>query len=64
MEPSASVWRKSSYSSNTGACVEVADAESQTLVRDSTRPDLGRLAFASGAWHAFLSSLKGTSTTA
>lgn len=63
MDPLASVWRKSSYSSNTGACVEVAEVSAGAFVRDSTQPELGHLAFASAEWHTFVSSLKAANAT-
>ncbi|WP_017586206.1 DUF397 domain-containing protein [Nocardiopsis ganjiahuensis] len=55
-------WRKSSYSGGGKDCVEVAEASSKTLVRDSKQPELGHLAFASGGWNAFLSSVKAPHT--
>jgi hypothetical protein len=58
MDSLASAWRKSSYSSNTGACVEVADVPSSTHVRDSQQPELGRLTFASAEWSVFVTSVK------
>ncbi|MEU8840723.1 DUF397 domain-containing protein [Streptomyces roseus] len=48
-------WIKSSYSTADGAdCVEVAQAPGTVLVRDSKRPDDGRLAVAPGAWDGFV----------
>jgi hypothetical protein len=46
-------WRKASYSATNGNCVEVADAPSLVLVRDTTRRDGGTLAFSPDAWAAF-----------
>jgi Domain of unknown function (DUF397) len=52
-------WRKSSYSGGQGgSCVEVADAASVVMVRDTTDRDGGTLAFTAGAWEAFAVSLK------
>ena len=52
-------WRKASYSgSGGGSCVEVADAASVVLVRDTTNRDGGALAFTAEAWAEFLASLK------
>ncbi|TDC25488.1 DUF397 domain-containing protein [Streptomyces sp. 8K308] len=50
------VWRKSSYSDNTGGdCVEVADRIVDVLpVRDSKNPDAAVLLFEPAAWGAFL----------
>lgn len=56
---SAAPWRKSSYSANGGQnCVEVADAASVVMVRDTTNRDGGTLAFAADAWQAFLATLR------
>ena len=56
---SAAPWRKSSYSANGGQnCVEVADAASVVMVRDTTNRDGGTLAFTAGAWQAFLATLR------
>lgn len=52
-------WRTSTYSSgNGGNCVEVADAAGRTLVRDTKDRDGAILSFGSGAWAAFLGTLK------
>jgi hypothetical protein len=48
------IWRKSSRSGGTGGnCVEVADAASVVMVRDTTNRDGGTLAFSADAWRAF-----------
>ncbi|MFE2142680.1 DUF397 domain-containing protein [Streptomyces sp. NPDC059456] len=48
-------WTKSSYSTNDGPnCVEVATAPGTVLVRDSKRPDDGRLAVGPAAWAGFV----------
>jgi hypothetical protein len=51
-------WRKSSYSGNTGNCVEVAIAGRAVAVRDSK--DIGgpQLAFAPHEWRAFALKVK------
>ncbi|MCY9783178.1 DUF397 domain-containing protein [Nocardiopsis sp. EMB25] len=59
-ESTQAFWRTSSYSGTGKECVEVADVESRSLVRDSKQPELGHLTFASGEWSTFVSSLKGT----
>jgi len=51
-------WRKSSYSGNTGNCVEVADLGSRVAVRDSKDPDGPRLVFSRVIWGAFVQSIK------
>ncbi|WP_435105334.1 DUF397 domain-containing protein [Nocardiopsis synnemataformans] len=62
MERIAPLWRKSSYSSNTGACVEVADTGSSVYVRDTQNRPLGHLTFSTSGWSALLSSLRGDDT--
>ncbi|MFB6808909.1 DUF397 domain-containing protein [Streptomyces sp. NPDC056387] len=48
-------WTKSSYSaSSSNDCVEVARTSGTVLVRDSKRPDDGRLALAPAAWDGFV----------
>lgn len=47
------IWRKSSYSAESAACVEVAETEG-ILVRDSKDPDGPRLRFPRAAWAAFV----------
>jgi hypothetical protein len=48
-------WRKSSYSGNTGNCVEVAlNLPGIVTVRDSKNPDGPALAFTADEWRAFL----------
>jgi Domain of unknown function (DUF397) len=57
--PSALNWRKPSRSGNNGGnCVEVADAASVVLVRDTTNRDGGTLAFSAEAWSSFVDALK------
>ena len=46
--------RKSSYSANESACVEVADAPGMSVVRDTQNRDLGVLAFPSSEWQALI----------
>ncbi|KOU18876.1 toxin [Streptomyces sp. WM6372] len=48
-------WTKSSYSaSDSNDCIEVARTPGTVLVRDSKRPDDGRLAVAPAAWDGFV----------
>ncbi|MFY1687805.1 DUF397 domain-containing protein [Plantactinospora sp. WMMB782] len=59
-EPTILSWRKSTRSSNQGACVEVAvDRDLRVWVRDSKDRDGGTLAFRAGAWRGFLAELPG-----
>lgn len=56
-------WRKSSYSSaQGGTCVEVADAPTAILIRDTTQKHLGNartvLTVSPAAWTTFAASLK------
>ncbi|MFD5948646.1 DUF397 domain-containing protein [Streptomyces collinus] len=48
-------WVKSSYSAGDGGqCVEVADAGSAILIRDSKCPDVAMLNVPSDQWTAFV----------
>ncbi|MFW5419782.1 DUF397 domain-containing protein [Nocardiopsis sp. CNT-189] len=51
-------WKKSSYSHQKGACVEISADGRRLLVRDSEHPSLGHLGFPAGEWRAFLGGLK------
>jgi hypothetical protein len=52
---SDAVWRKSSYSSGNGQCVEIATLPDSTrAVRDSKDPDGPVLRFTEAEWTAFL----------
>ena len=51
-------WRKSSYCNTGGQCVEVAQAGSSLLVRDSADPAGSCLAFSGTAWAAFIRDIK------
>ncbi|MDX6345549.1 MAG: hypothetical protein QOF84_339 [Streptomyces sp.] len=54
-EDTALSWRKSSYSGNNGACVEIALPDTQTIaVRDSKDPAGPTLSFSSRGWSAFV----------
>ncbi|MGH3449633.1 MAG: DUF397 domain-containing protein [Haloechinothrix sp.] len=43
-------WRKSSYSTSTGNCVEVAPAAGGVVLRHSKRPAAGTITFPPRAW--------------
>lgn len=48
-------WFKSSYSAgNGGDCVEVADAGTAVLIRDSKRPGTASLSVPTAQWTAFV----------
>lgn len=48
-------WFKSSYSAGDGGdCVEVADAGTAVLIRDSKRPDVAILNVPSAQWAEFV----------
>lgn len=47
-------WRKSSYSTATGNCVEVAAAADGVVIRHSKHPAAGMITFSHRAWAAFV----------
>ena len=51
-------WRKSSYSGNSGNCVEVADLGQAVAVRDSKEPEGEVLVVTYAEWDAFTRTLK------
>ncbi|MGY0460396.1 DUF397 domain-containing protein [Kitasatospora sp. cg17-2] len=52
-------WRKSSYSTNGGECVEVApEVPGLVPVRDSKDPSGPALAFPSDAWRSFVAAVQ------
>jgi hypothetical protein len=51
-------WRKSSRSTGGNDCVEVAQAGTSCLIRDSKNPDDARLAVRPQAWAAFIGGIK------
>ncbi|MGW6459749.1 DUF397 domain-containing protein [Streptomyces sp. NPDC055078] len=58
-EPTAPVWRKSSYSSGNGQCIEVSDDFPGVIpVRDSKAPVGPQLAFGPSAWTSFMGAVK------
>lgn len=56
---SRATWRKSSYSSQNGACVEVAtNLPAAVAVRDSKDPEGPGLVVPAAEWRAFVRGLK------
>ncbi|MGH3775773.1 MAG: DUF397 domain-containing protein [Pseudonocardiaceae bacterium] len=54
------LWRKSTFSNNTGACVEVADlGGAGRAVRDSKDPTGPALTFTAAEWAAFTAGVRG-----
>jgi hypothetical protein len=51
-------WHKSSFSSASGQCVEVAPVAGTIAVRDSKDPDGPELVFTRQAWAAFVDGVK------
>ena len=51
-------WHKSSYSSASGQCVEVARVAGAVVVRDSKNPAGPELVFTRQAWAAFVEGVK------
>ena len=51
-------WRKSSYSGQNTACVEVAPTAAGAAVRDSKSPAAGHLAVDRPQWSDFLGAIK------
>jgi hypothetical protein len=54
----ADLWRKSSYTSGSGNCVEVADLGDLVGVRDSKHPDGAVILVTRAAWRAFVDAVK------
>jgi hypothetical protein len=47
-------WRRSSYSGNTGNCIEVANLDGAIAVRDSNGPAGATLLLAPVGWRTFI----------
>jgi hypothetical protein len=53
-------WRKSSYSGQSGNCVEVArNLPRLVAVRDSKEPDGAKLVISQAAWRVFIRAARG-----
>ncbi len=53
-------WVKSSFSTGSANCVEVADPRTGAAVRDSKNACLGHLTFGNAEWSAFVEAVKTT----
>jgi hypothetical protein len=53
----ASGWRKATYSTSNGSCVEAAQTPAGVAVRDTTDRDGGALEFSAAAWQSFTGGL-------
>jgi hypothetical protein len=51
-------WRKARASAGNGACVEVAHAGSQILIRDSRSQEGPVIHYPASSWHAFVGDAK------
>ena len=51
-------WRKARRSANNGACVELAPAAGQILIRDSKDQDGPIIAYSEYSWHIFVAAAK------
>ena len=51
-------WRKSSYSSSNGTCVEVAADGANVYVRNSNHPERGTLTLSVETWQAIIAGAK------
>lgn len=52
-------WYKSSYSSDTANCLEIAVLPATILVRDSKDPDGSTLSYTTASWRDFISGIRG-----
>jgi hypothetical protein len=60
LDLSCAQWSKSSRSSGTGQCVEVArNLPGIVAIRDSKNPDGPKLIFSHADWRTFVSGMKG-----
>lgn len=57
-ELSRAQWRKSSYSGNSGNCVEVANLGGSIAIRDTKNLDEKVLVFTRATWQTFLDQKK------
>jgi hypothetical protein len=53
-------WRRSSYSGNSGNCIEAADLKTTVAIRDSKNPDSSVLIVKPVEWLNFIHMVKST----
>lgn len=58
LDLSRAQWRKSSYSGNSGNCVEVADQGQAVAVRDSKGPEGAVLVVSRDGWQGFIADMQ------
>ncbi|MFF8314140.1 DUF397 domain-containing protein [Streptomyces lydicus] len=59
LDLSSALWRKSSYSTNGGECIEIADdIPGLVPVRDSKNPEGAALLISAPAWNAFVAAVR------
>ncbi|WP_310719449.1 DUF397 domain-containing protein [Streptomyces lydicus] len=59
LDLSSALWRKSSYSTNGGECIEIADGIPGLVpVRDSKVPEGAALFIPAPAWNTFITAVK------
>lgn len=58
VDPSQAVWRKSSRSSGSGECVEVAFVRNRIALRDSKHPTGHVLFFTPTEWNVFVTGIE------
>jgi hypothetical protein len=57
-DPTRLLWKKSTLSGSTANCVEIAQAASSVLVRDSKDPSGAILSFSASSWGSFIRGIR------